>query len=255
MSTLGIFHGTASGRQTQDDAFLNHLTVANSATLNCTTLTASDNINCSALRVVGGDVELCNIKCSSILTILSKDNMNLISDLGNLTVNANKNITLVSDAGNLEMEADQDISLLASNNSIQLTSFQNTTIESVNANVQILATAGQIAAEGADGVLKIGAGIGLSSDAGNIDLNLSGGTGDINIVVSGGGTTFINGDGTGAGAGRLAFFAGTGVPSQLAGAAIGAVTGGQPLSADVQDIANTLNSLRNGLINYGLFFP
>jgi len=173
MSTLGIFHGTASGRQTQDDAFLNHLTVANSATLNCTTLTASDNINCSALRVVGGDVELCNIKCSSILTILSKDNMNLISDLGNLTVNANKNITLVSDAG------------------------------------------------------------------------------DINIQVSGGGNTFINGNNSG----RLGFFAGTGVPSQLAGPAIGAVTAGQPLSGDVQAIANTLNSLRNGLLNYGLFFP
>jgi len=185
MSTLGIFHGTASGRQTQDDAFLNHLTVANSATLNCTTLTASDNINCSALRVVGGDVELCNIKCSSILTILSKDNMNLISDLGNLTVNANKNITLVSDAG-----------LIASNN-----------------NVEIQATAGQISAEGADGVLKIGTGIGLSSDAGDIDLNLSGGTGDINIQVSGGGNTFINGNNSG----RLGFFAGTGVPSQLAG--------------------------------------
>jgi len=234
MSTLGIFHGTASGRQTQDDAFLNHLTVANSATLNCTTLTASDNINCSALRVVGGDVELCNIKCSSILTILSKDNMNLISDLGNLTVNANKNITLVSDAGNLKMEADQDISLIASNN-----------------NVEIQATAGQISAEGADGVLKIGTGIGLSSDAGDIDLNLSGGTGDINIQVSGGGNTFINGNNSG----RLGFFAGTGVPSQLAGPAIGAVTAGQPLSGDVQAIANTLNSLRNGLLNYGLFFP
>lgn len=251
MSTLGIFHGTASGRQTQDDAFLNHLTVANSATLNCATLTASDNINCSALRVVGGDVELCNIKCLSILNILSKDNMNLISDLGNLTVNANQDITLVSDAGNLEMAADQDISLIATNNGIQLTSLQNTTITSDSANVQILATAGQIAAEATDGVLKMGAGIALTSDANNIDLDTSGGTGDINIVVSAGGTTLINGNN----AGRLGFFAGAGVASQAAGAAIGAVPGGQPLSADVQQIAATLNSIRNGLINYGLFIP
>jgi len=133
------------------------------------------------------------------------------------------------------MEADQDISLIASNN-----------------NVEIQATAGQISAEGADGVLKIGAGIGLSSDTGDIDLNLSGGTGDINIQVSGGGTTLINGNN----AGKLGFFAGTGVGSQPAGAAIGVLTGGNPYLtfADGQDIADTLNAVRTALIQYGLLF-
>lgn len=243
MSTLGIFHGTANGRQTQGDRFLNHLTVANSATLNCTTLTASDNINCSALRVVGGDVELCSIRCLGVLNILSKDNMNLISDLGDLTVNANKNLVLLSDAGALLMSADQDVSLSSDNSVIQLSSFGNTSINSINANVEITASAGVLLAEGSTGII-------LTSPSGDIDLDLESGTGNINIQVSAGGTTFINGNNSG----RLGFFNGAGVATQSAGAAIGVLTGGNPYLtlADGQDIADTLNTVRASLIAYGL---
>ena len=83
MSIIGIFHGTSAGRQTQADAFLNHLSVANSATLNCVTLTASDNVTCAALRVFGeidGNVSLCKIECANSFTVTAQNNIQLLAN-------------------------------------------------------------------------------------------------------------------------------------------------------------------------------
>ncbi len=71
MSINQIFHGNAAGRHNQGDAFLNHLTVANKAIINCATLVA-DKVNCSALDISG---DLCRINCSTDFTLTAGGNI------------------------------------------------------------------------------------------------------------------------------------------------------------------------------------
>jgi len=83
---LGSFHGNATGRQNQSDAFLNHLTVSGKSVLQCTTLTASQTVSADGVRCktavlgglsVSGAAEICDIQCPNNFLLSAQENVRI----------------------------------------------------------------------------------------------------------------------------------------------------------------------------------
>ncbi len=132
---LGSFHGNATGRQNQSDAFLNHLTVSGKSVLQCTTLTASQTVSADGVRCktavlgglsVSGAAEICDIQCP---------NNFLLSAQENVRIEAEDNAVMVSNTGPVFLlagaqgpTATSNLSLL-SNGSASLNAKTTTTVQ------------------------------------------------------------------------------------------------------------------------------
>ena len=132
---LGSFHGNATGRQNQSDAFLNHLTVSGKSVLQCTTLTASQTVSADDVRCktavlgglsVSGAAEICDIQCP---------NNFLLSAQENVRIEAGDNAIMVSNTGPVFLlagaqgpTATSNLSLL-SNGSANLRAKTTTTVQ------------------------------------------------------------------------------------------------------------------------------
>ena len=112
MSINQIFHGNAAGRHNQGDAFLNHLTVANKAIINCATLVA-DKVNCSALDISG---DLCRINCSTDFTLTAGESIMIVTPSSMMTF-LDENVSLVnnSSTGNTLIQGNGEVVITSTN--------------------------------------------------------------------------------------------------------------------------------------------